>query len=379
VREVQAVDAGRVRFHLKEPWPDFMASYGTTATCAAWIVPKAYVEKVGEDGFKKAPIGAGPYRFVSFTPGVELVVEAYEGFWRKTPSVKRLVLRTISDEATRLAALKRGEVDVVYLLGGELATELKRTPGFTIKPVFPSSHWLYLADQFDPRSPWHDKRVRLAANLAVDRQAINQAATLGLSRITSSIVHGSSEFFWQPPLYPYDPGRARQLLAEAGYPNGFDAGEFYTDIPVAAWGEMMVNYLKAVKIQLKLRPLERATFFTGIAEKKLKNVIYVFAGNPGNAATRLESYAISGGTYTHGGYPDIDGLFQEQANELDRAKREAILHKLQQLVYERTIFVPIWDFAFLHGVGPRVEEPGLGLIDAFGFSGPYEDVKLKGR
>ena len=72
VREVQIVDPGRVRFHLREPWPDFMTFYGTSATGAAWIVPKRYVEKVGDDGFKKAPVGAGPYRVVSFTPGVDL-------------------------------------------------------------------------------------------------------------------------------------------------------------------------------------------------------------------------------------------------------------------------------------------------------------------
>ena len=83
-------------------------------------MPKKYVEKVGDDGFKKAPIGAGPYKFVSFKPGVELVLEAFEQYWRKTPSVKRLVLRVIPDEATRLAALKRGEVDIAYSIRGEL-------------------------------------------------------------------------------------------------------------------------------------------------------------------------------------------------------------------------------------------------------------------
>ena len=92
VKEVQVVDPGRVRFHLAEPWPDFMTFYGTSASGAGWIVPKKYVEKVGDDGFKKAPIGAGPYKLVSFNPGVELVLEAFEGYWRKTPSVKRLVL-----------------------------------------------------------------------------------------------------------------------------------------------------------------------------------------------------------------------------------------------------------------------------------------------
>src|SRR5207248_11724241 len=86
-------DPGHVRFVLHEPWPDFMAFYGTSATGAGWIVPKKYVEKVGEDGFRKAPVGAGPFKFVSFQPGVELVLEAFDGYWRKKPSVKRLVIR----------------------------------------------------------------------------------------------------------------------------------------------------------------------------------------------------------------------------------------------------------------------------------------------
>src|SRR6201988_720805 len=106
VAAVEVVDPHTVRFRLKKPWLDFMTFFATPATGAAWIVPKKYVEKVGEDGFKKAPIGAGPYRFVSFKPGVERVLEAYEGYWRKQPAVKTLVLRVIPDESTRLAALK---------------------------------------------------------------------------------------------------------------------------------------------------------------------------------------------------------------------------------------------------------------------------------
>src|SRR5438445_3232891 len=174
VAAVEILDLDRVRFRLKQPWPDFMTFYGTRTTGAGWIVPKKYVEKVGDDGYKKAPIGAGPYRFVSFTPGVELVLEAFEGYWRKVPSVKRLVFRVIPDEATRLAALIRGEVDVVYSIRGELADELRRTPGLTLKPVtLGAPFWLYFADQWDPKSPWHDERVRKAASLAIDRDGIN--------------------------------------------------------------------------------------------------------------------------------------------------------------------------------------------------------------
>ncbi len=129
---VEVVDAGRVRFRLKQPWADFLTFYATPATGAAWIVPKKYVEKVGEEGFKKAPIGAGPYRFVSFNPGVELVLEAFDGYWRKTPSVKRLVFKSVPDPATRLAMLKTGEADIAYGLAGEIGEEVRRTSGLTL-------------------------------------------------------------------------------------------------------------------------------------------------------------------------------------------------------------------------------------------------------
>src|SRR5262249_42153794 len=132
VKEVRVVDPRRVRFVLKEPWPDFMTVYGTTATGAGWIVPKKYVEKVGDEGFKKAPIGAGPYKFVSTTPGVELVLEAFDGYWRKPPAVKRVIIKSIPDETTRAAALKRGDVDIGYLFTGPVAEEIRRTSGVKI-------------------------------------------------------------------------------------------------------------------------------------------------------------------------------------------------------------------------------------------------------
>src|SRR5215216_519484 len=173
VKAVETPDERRVRFVLAQPWPDFLTFY-SSATGAGWIVPRKYDQQVGEDGFKKAPVGAGPYRFVSFTPGVELVCEAFEGYWRKPPAVKRLVFKVVPDEATRLAALQRAEVDIAYSIRGELADELTRTPGLAIKAAVGSAtFWLYFADQWDAQSPWHDQRVRLAANLALDHKTIN--------------------------------------------------------------------------------------------------------------------------------------------------------------------------------------------------------------
>jgi peptide/nickel transport system substrate-binding protein len=379
VAAVETPDVRRVRFKLKEPWPDFLTYY-VEATGAGWIVPKKHVERVGDDGYKKGPIGAGPYRFVSFTPGLELTLEAFDQYWRKTPSVKRLVLRAIPDETTRLAALKRGEVDIVYSIRGELAEELARTKGLTLKPIITrGTHWLYFADQWDPRSPWHDQRVRCAAGLAIDRETINQALMLGHSKLSGSIIPDIFEYYWQPPAPTYDPAKAKQLLAEAGYPKGFDAGEFNCDGALANLAEPVLNNLQQVGIRTKLRPLERAAFLKGYGEKSLKNLIHGASAAFGNAATRLEAFVAKGGAYVYGSYPDIDALFEEQASELDRARREATLHKIQQVVHEQAIYAPLWQQSFINGTGPRVRESGLGLIAGHGYSSPYEDVTLSGK
>jgi peptide/nickel transport system substrate-binding protein len=376
VATVETPDPQHIRFKLKQPWHDFLTFYAS-ATGASWVVPKKYVEQVGEDGFKKAPIGAGPYKFVSFTPGVELTLEAFDGYWRKTPNVKRLVFKSIPEEATRLAALKRGEVDIVYSIRGELAEDLVHTKGLALKPtIIQAPFWLYFADQWDPKSPWHDQRVRLAASLAIDYATINQALTLGHSKITGSIVPDNFEYFWQPPLPTYDATRAKRLLAEAGYPDGFDAGVYYCDASYSNLAEAVINNLQQIGIRTKLLPLERAAFYKEYSEKKLKNLIQAGSGAFGNAATRLQAFVANGGTYAYGSYPDIDGLFEQQGAELDAKKREATLHKIQQLVQEREIYAPIWQLAFINGTGPRVKESGLGLISGHAYSAPYEDVSL---
>jgi peptide/nickel transport system substrate-binding protein len=379
VREVQIVDPGRVRFVLKDPWPDFMTFYGTSATGSGWIVPKAYVEKVGEDGFKRAPIGAGPYRFVSFDPGVELVMEAYEGYWRKVPNLKRLVYRSLPEETTRAAALKKGEVDIAYLLTGPVAEDIQRTPGFKLVAPRESqgTFWLDLPDQWDPKSPWHDRRVRQAASHAIDRQALNQAETLGFSKPTGSLIPRALEFsrFFEPD--PFDPVKAKRLLAEAGYPNGFDAGELYPWPPYFSMGEALAQYLGAVGIRTRIRTMERAAMTTAWRERKLKNVIVGITGAGGNAATRLDAYVSKNGIYTSGVMPDVEDLFQRQARETDVKKREALIHQIQQVLRDRLTHIPIYELAFIWGVGPRVEEPGINLIRSFAYSGPLEDLKLK--
>jgi len=378
VREVQVVDTQRVRFVLKEPWPDFMTFYGTSATGAAWIVPKKYVEKVGEDGFIKAPIGAGPYRFVSFQPGISLVMEAFDGYWRKVPAVKRLVFRSMPDETTRAAALRAGDVDIVYLLSGPTAEDVKRSPGLRLAAARPPGVvFLDLPEQWDPKSPWADRRVRLAASHALDRAGLNNAETLGMSRPTGGLVPRTLDFakVYEPPVY--DPPLAKRLLAEAGLPNGFDAGELTPFPPFFSLAEGIGNYLQTVGIRTRLRTMERAAFLTAWREKKLRGVIRGLGAPAGNAATRIEVYVSKSGIYSNGVVPEIEDLFARQARELDRTKREAMLNQIQQIMHDRVMHVPIYELAFLWGVGPRVEEACVDHIKGFSYSAPYEDLKLK--
>ncbi len=378
VREITVVDPYRVRFALHEPFPDFMAFYGTLTTGAGWIVPKKYVEKVGDEGFKKHPIGLGPYRFVSHTVGVELIMEANEAYWRKVPSVKRLVFKVVPEPTTRAAMLKRGEVDVAYMLDAPQALELQRDPALRL--AFSGGIGiaaLDFLDMWDPKSPWADRRVRLAASLALDRRAMSEMETLGASKPTGSIIPRTFEFALPIEPSPYDPVKAKQLLAEAGYPSGFDAGELHVTPPFFSRGEAVMNYLGALGIKLRMRPMERAAFFAAWGAKKLKGVCVCGSGLYGNAATRMSEIVPSDGTYAYGGYPDIDALYKQQAVETDRKKREALLFQIQQTLHERVRFAPIFEFYWPSGIGPRVEEPALMLINPYPWSAPLEEVRLK--
>ena len=376
VKEIQILAQNRVRFVLKEPWPDFPAFYGTFVASAGWVVPRKYVERVGEEGFRKAPIGAGPYKFVSFNPGVELVLEAFEGYWRKTPSIKRLVFRSLPDETTRAAALKSGEVDVAFLLSGPTAEDIRRTPGLRLVAPLLGIFWLDFPDQWDPKSPWADRRVRLAASLAIDRQALSQAETLGFSRPTGSLVPRDFEFALPIDAPAHDPRRARQLLAEAGHPNGFDGGEMTPFPPYNSMGETIVGWLQAVGIRTRMRTLERGAFMTSWREKKLHGVVLTVTGVSGNAATRLESFVTKNGAFAFGALPEVDDLFRRQAREMDRKKREALLFQMQRILNEQATQAPVYHLGFPTGLGPRVEDILAHAIPGF-YMSPYEDLKLK--
>ena len=365
VAAVETPDARHIRFKLKQPWPDFLTFY-VTSTGAGWIVPKKYVEQVGEDSFKRAPVGAGPYKFVSFTPGQELVLEAFGQYWRKTPNVRRLVLRSIPDESTRLAALKRGEVDIVYSIRAELAEELQRTKGLTLKPaVNIGMYWLYFPDQWDAKSPWHDPRVRRAATLAIDYPAINQAITLGHSRVTGSIIPDTFEFYWKPPTPAYDPAKARALLAQAGFPNGIDVTIYFgngTMVNDKALMEAIGDMWSKVGIRAKLEMMEMG------ARQRMNNERAVppsglFLGNPQSTLLdadgslwRIFHPTGFNGKYWVGSQPGhrFYELMEQARYTLDPKKRKAFYAEATAIFHEEKPSVELFQEVVVYGTSRRV-------------------------
>jgi len=377
VAQVEIVDPLVVRFHLKEPWPDFMTFYGTTASAAGIVVPKNYLGQVGEDAFRKHPVGAGPYKFVRHKPGLEVELEAFPAYWRRVPNVKTLIMKSVPEATTRAVMVKTGESDISLVLDGPEAEDIQKNPRLqVVASKHASIFWIEFPEQWDAKSPWHDKRLRLAVNLALDRKRINEAACLGFCPPAGVIVPRVMDFALQVDPPPYDLAKAKQLLAEAGYPKGFDAGEFAAIPGFPTVAEAVMHDLNAAGIRVRLRSMERAAFYASWQEKKLRGIFMTAAGNSGNAASRVETFIQSKGGYVYGGYPDIDELFQQQASERDVEKRAALLHRIQQLTIERTMFAPVMDLRTLNGIGPRIAKHTITDVWMSPFPS-YEDMELK--
>ena len=180
-----------------------------------------YTEKIGNDAFKnRIPWAWDRIASCSYNPGIELVLEANTDYWRKTPAVNRLVLKSVPEPSTRLAMLKNQEADVTYAIYGTLAEEVQRDKTLKLEPTLAGTEWGIFVDMYDPKSPWHDKRVRLAANHAVNRQAINEAETLGYSKLLGGIIPETYDFALPLEPYAYDPKQVESLAHRGGLSAG---------------------------------------------------------------------------------------------------------------------------------------------------------------
>src|SRR5436309_3865868 len=210
----------------------------------AFIQSKRYVETAKDDGAERLPVATGPWKFVEHVRGDRIVYEAVENHWRATPHFKRLVFVKVPEPSTRMAMVRAGSADVIEV-SGEYVDELKKVGMRTLIMPNTTAIWVILGGQwprkptYDPKVPWAQpdaeraKKVRMALNLAVDKQAIVQRVLGGRGTVMGSWLMYPNDPWASDALkkpYPYDPAKAKALLAEAGYPSGFE-----TTMNLTAW------------------------------------------------------------------------------------------------------------------------------------------------
>src|SRR5262249_16434836 len=339
---------------------------------------KRHVEAAKEEGAERQPVATGPWKFVEHVRGDRIVYEAVENHWRATPHFKRLVFLKVPEPSTRMAMLRAGSVDVIEI-GGEYADELKKVGVRTL--VMPNVSWLYviLGGQwptkatYDPKVPWAQadaeraRKVRLAMNLAVDKNAIMQRVLGGLGTVMGSWLSYPSDPWASDTLkkpYPYDPAKAKALLAEAGYPNGFEVTMNLTAWPGRGFlpdvGEAVATYWEKVGVKAKRRPVDRAIFAADFRARAYSGVSLAYA-SPLVAPEPWEGLYRAG--YTKAAlclfveHPKLDEFIDRLAVQPSHPERVRVMRdEMGPWLYEHVPGVAIGATHAIAGLGPKVGE-----------------------
>ncbi len=373
IEKMEAVNDHLVRFSFKKPFPDFLEYLLPGASTLGWIVPKKYIEKVGDAEFKKNPVGCGPYKFVEFEAGRKLIGEAFEGYWRKVPSIKRMEFHIVREAGTRLTMVKRGEADIATLMQEVFYESAKKDPNLRVlSPLSPTIWLVYFASQWDPKSPWSDPRVRRAASLAIDRQTLADLHMPGCTGAGSIGIEGDP-FAVQFPPDPYDPQKAKKLLAEAGYPNGFKGGKFYPYGGYWPYGEQIATYWKAIGITMDIILLDRPGFLAQRRGGKMKGGTFIDPSIAPTIGGRLD-YLF--GPTSYGNYPEIKALWNEYNSTIESGKRKNLMGQIQKLIREKAMFLPLTTTNSPAAFGPRPKGNPYGIQPLIWFTCPFEDMEL---
>jgi peptide/nickel transport system substrate-binding protein len=373
LEKMEAPNPHVVRLTFKKPFPDFLEYLVPGASTLGWIVPKKYVEKVGETEFKKRPVGCGPYKFVHFEAGRVLIGEAFEEYWRKVPSIKRMEFYIVPEPGTRLTMVKRGEADIATLMQDVFYESAKKDPALRLlSPLSPTIWLMNFTTQWDSKSPWADVRVRKAASLAIDRQTLADVHMPGCTGAGSIGIEGDP-FMVKFPPDPYDPAQAKKLLAEAGYPNGFMGGKFYPYGGYWPYGEQVATYWKAVGITVETVLLDRPAFLAQRRAGTMKGGLFIESAIAPTIAGRLE-FLLGPGSY--GNYPDIQALWDQYNQAVAIDQRKNLIAQVQKMIHDRAMVLPLTTTNSPAAFGPRPKGNPYKIQPLNWFTSPFEDMEL---
>ena len=370
LEHIQVVDDRTIVFHFKEPFVEFMDLYNGSVTGIGWIIPKHYYEKVGRDGFKARPIGAGPYKLVSQEAGVQMTFEANEDYWRRVPATQTIVVKGIRDLAARMAGLQTGELDLAFGMTGKLLPRLMADKNLRWDPNFTGPWWLMFPGYNEPDSPFRDKRVRQAVSLAINREFLVKQETQGIGKPWGNWIGAENRDALkgdkEAPVPEYNVEKAKQLLAQAGFPNGIEFEWYVAFPPYFDMGERILTDLRAVGIRGKVQVLEGPAFRAKIGQGRKgypgnKTIVQNIDPRSGGAKANLGVYAVCGSPSSFVCEPQIEALWTKHQASVDPLERERLVKAIQRALLEGYHFIPIYLNPFVHAVGPRVLPDGEGF------------------
>lgn len=370
-QDVAVTDPHTIVMRLKQPVV-FLPWYFSCATGSeGMILPKKYFENTGADGFAKAPLGSGPYKVVKNTVGSSIQLEAVARHWREgVPKFKTVTFLLVPEESTRLAQLRAGEADIIAI-SREKVAEVVSAGAKVFSKLNDQVIVIYMQQQWD-KVPVADKRVRQALNLALDKEAImkfvfaGQGVPVAMYPVGSYGVSGGADATLQP--YPYDPQKAKQLLAEAGYPNGFETKVYsYVtgDLPeIPRLAEAAADYWGKVGVKAKITPIDRAALSTKRQAKTLSGDLLPWSTPNRSVAIQIASIfnALhhSQAQFTSTAIPDLDQLIERALASTDVKEVETLVGEMHRLTYHNVLNITIGEIHTNYAANAKVPAWNLG-------------------
>ena len=353
----EIVDDYKCRFIFKEPDVLFIP----TRTLA--IVSKSYFDKVGEDEFVNKPVGTGPYKFVAWKLGEYIDIEANENYWGQKPQVKQARLRFVKEDTTRVSMLKTGEVDMIMSTPYPLVKEIE-SAGFKTSrlPTHPPTSIQF--HNGNPDVPWYDKRVRLAIAYAIDGDFIVKNLFQGIPGRYARLSPG--ELGYDPELkpYPYDPKKAKELLAQAGFAKGFEMPLYYFSGRIAGQketAEAVSLYLAAIGITCKVQGIEAAQMLDKArAFHNDPKAVYVGLATVPMAHLPEPTEALATGYYSKQAMAlyfnkDMDTLIEKIQTTMDDTKRGELIKQAIRMLHEDVATIQIFSATDVYAMKSTIE------------------------